>query len=432
MGVSANFIGKASVALVQLLSLALLPRLWGADGFGLWLMISTIPTYLAFSSLGFGDAAATYMTHSLATSERLSALQAFQTVWSFVTSITVIAAVVGILGVAVCWDQGVLQSDVALSAGLLVVFALIIVQTSLLQAGYRATGRYAHGTLALGAMVLVEGLAVVAVAACGGGLVEAASAMLALRAAGALASHAYLNRREPWLRPGWSHFSPTLLKDLRRPALAAVGLTAGDALALQGIIVALGIAASPAAAAAFGAVRTLCRMPLQASDMIGRASTPELTIAAASRDQRLFDRLTALNVGSALIIALPLLVVIALFGPDIGRAMTGGVIEFNYVLFSVIALISLLQALRISISHSLIAVNEQHRFTHPYLALAIFVVFCPFILPDNIVIIGTAAILAAMELLVLSVAVRGVFHIRSVYGFGNTTTTPRVSEERRQ
>ena len=61
-GVAANLYDKGVVALLQLLNIPVLTHYWGADGFGVWLMLTTIPTYVAVSDIGLGTAAGVELT----------------------------------------------------------------------------------------------------------------------------------------------------------------------------------------------------------------------------------------------------------------------------------------------------------------------------------------------------------------------------------
>ena len=57
-GFLASGMGQIWVVAIQVLTVPLLTLGWGGARYGAWLMISTIPTYVAIGSAGFGNEAA--------------------------------------------------------------------------------------------------------------------------------------------------------------------------------------------------------------------------------------------------------------------------------------------------------------------------------------------------------------------------------------
>ena len=58
LGTSANLVGKIWIVISQLISIPVLMSSFGKEGFGVWVMLSTLPTYLALSDIGLSAAAA--------------------------------------------------------------------------------------------------------------------------------------------------------------------------------------------------------------------------------------------------------------------------------------------------------------------------------------------------------------------------------------
>ena len=65
-GISANLVSQVINAAIQLVSLPIFLKYWGADLYGEWLILSSIPIYLSMSDIGFGVAAANEMTMKIA------------------------------------------------------------------------------------------------------------------------------------------------------------------------------------------------------------------------------------------------------------------------------------------------------------------------------------------------------------------------------
>lgn len=382
-GVGANFLGKVWVALAQLLSIPVLSQHWGAHGLGVWLMLSTVPTYVALTAGGFGMAAATEMTHLVAAKDNEKALETFQSIWVLISAVTALVCGVSwmLLGLAAAIHaKFAAEPDVMVAASFLVAYAFLAIQSSIIQAAYRCTGRYAVGTLGLDVMTFIEALAVLAVALTGHGMAQAAAAMAILRMVGLVMFYVWITVREKWIHVGVRHASVSAIRRLLHPALATLTLAGANALALQGVVVGLGLASTPAVAASFSAARSLCRMPLQASDIFGRASVPEMTRAMATGERALFTKLTLMNIASALAILLPSGLFLALVGNDLGAWMSHGALFFPPWLFPLLSLSVVFQGVWIAAGQSLVSINKHHVFSYVYLALAAVLASAPWLL----------------------------------------------------
>src|SRR6202044_3789535 len=64
----------------------------------------------------------------------------------------------------------------------------------------------------------------------------------------------------PWLRYGWSHARFSEIRRLAAPAFAFMGFPIGNALNLQGTLVAVGYALGPVDVAIFASARTVSRV----------------------------------------------------------------------------------------------------------------------------------------------------------------------------
>src|SRR5579862_6171416 len=88
-GIGANLLGKFWLVVGQVASVPILLSVWGPKGYGLWLMVSAIPSYAVLSDFGFGSAAAVLMTQMVAKDEKAEALRVFQSVGVLVSGILV-------------------------------------------------------------------------------------------------------------------------------------------------------------------------------------------------------------------------------------------------------------------------------------------------------------------------------------------------------
>ena len=92
VGFATTLVSKAASTVIQLVQVPLLLHFWGETMFGVWLVLTGIPTYLSFSNIGFGSVAGNEMTMLMARKEQDAALGVFQSCWWW------IALVMGVTG----------------------------------------------------------------------------------------------------------------------------------------------------------------------------------------------------------------------------------------------------------------------------------------------------------------------------------------------
>src|SRR5579863_10374609 len=93
-GIGAQLLGKAWVVVAQVLCVPILLSVWGTKGYGLWVMISAIPTYATLSDFGFGSAGSVRMTQLVARGRKDEALRVFQSVGLLVSAILAVMLLV--------------------------------------------------------------------------------------------------------------------------------------------------------------------------------------------------------------------------------------------------------------------------------------------------------------------------------------------------
>lgn len=382
-GILANVYDKGAVTLVQLMSIPILTATWGGEGYGIWLMLLTVPTYIALSDLGFGTAAGVILTQCASSGDHDRANRVLQSTIAFVMGTVCVA---GLIALAYALWLGTGQPDqppqsspfsapeIAVAIGFITLYAMVLTQMSIVTVVFRATHKFAFAMVFAGTWILLEGGALVALAYHGFGIAHAAGAYFAIRLVGYIAFTALLRRKEPWVKVGVKRADRATIRALANPSLAALGLTFATAVSLQGMVLALGAAAGPAVVAIFGAARTLSRAPLQLSGMVLRPSIPELTRAITEGNTSLERRLTRMNILVSLAVTLPFGVILTLAGPWILSLMSGGALTASWMLFALLSLTAISNATWMALATPLIAMNRQAEFSYLYLLAALFAV----------------------------------------------------------
>ncbi len=317
-GVAANFTALGSQVVVQLLSVPVLTAAYGVEGFGIWLILSAIPTYLTMSDLGLVTAATSEMGIRWSRGDERGTLALFQSVWAgmaLMAALVTLAAVGIILatgGVGGPWPEE-LQSHlwvIPILAGYATLYQLSFVAV----AGLRGTGYFARGTLLGETPTFLEGLAMLTVATITRDMTLAASAMLAIRAVSTPLIYLAMRRARPQLRIGRERASWRELRALLPSSVGVLTIPASMGITLQGTSLVIGALIGPAAVAVFSSVRTLSRFALQIASMVVRAIVPELAGAHGRGDAAATRRYWVLFERARWLILVPAAFAFALLG----------------------------------------------------------------------------------------------------------------------
>lgn len=307
VGFYANFVQLG----IQLASVPILTHQWGVDGFGIWVLLFTVPQFVAVADLGLTTVGANVMIEAMARGEPARAASIYAALRMFTLAsggVLLGAATLVIFGLkpaALDFAGHLPAGEGPRAAAYLCLYGVLALLNGVPSAGFRAADRFASSLFASANMALLETAAGLAVALQGGGLAAVALAHLLVRLAGMVALSALLRRWAPWVRScGW-RADPTELRRLLRPGLAALLYPAGNAVALQGSVMAIGAVAGPAMVPAFAVVRTVTRTAFQFSFRFTIAAMPRYTVHVARGDDARANQLAVLNLAVAIGLTVP-------------------------------------------------------------------------------------------------------------------------------
>lgn len=404
-GVLANVYDKGAVTIIQLLTIPIVTAAWGAEGYGVWVMLMTVPTYIALADLGFGSAAGVVLTQCSSRGEFARANAVLNSTISFVMGMISIVAVA--MFVFALWYfyygagfDAFSSVELAIAIASVTCYSLVLAQMNIVTVVYRATHKFAFAMVFSGTWILIEGLALVILTALGKGLIAVVLSYLFIRLMAYIIFIAILKRKEPWVSIDIRLADYSIIRELANPSVAALGLTFATAISLQGMVLALGVVAGPVAVALFVATRTLSRVPLQLAGLILRPSIPELTRAITEKNYMLVKRLNRLNVLVALGVSIPFSLVVTFWGPAFLRILSDGVIDSTNVLFFFLCVAAVASAVWNGVSAPLIAMNLQSRFSYHYLFLSILAILVVlyFSLAE---VLAVAVVVALVELMLV-------------------------------
>ena len=367
LGFLSNWVSKLAGTLIQLVQVPVFLHFWSMPLYGEWMIVNSIPTYLSFSNFGFGSVAGNEMTMMVAREDRQGALRVFQSCWWLIAIIC--TGMIIVLSGSLYYIPAarllklthISESDTKWIIFYLGVAVLLGQLEQLLQSAYRCIGRYPFGSFLKSMLSLGAFAAMIVSVTLGSDVRTAALVYAAANLVGTVVQSIMVRRDIPWIEFGWRHASFVEIRRLAPMAFAFLGFPAGNALNLQGTLLAVGYALGPVAVVVFGTARTVSRVALQMVSMVNGTFEPELSIAFGARNYDLTRRLQRRACQFALIIALAVVIAMMAAGPWFLTHWTGGHVPPSRGLLSILLIVVILYSLWSTSSTLLTATNQHQR-----------------------------------------------------------------------
>jgi O-antigen/teichoic acid export membrane protein len=374
LGFIVNWIGKLASTIVQLIQVPVFLHFWPTPLYGEWMIVTSIPSSLSFTNAGFGTVAGNEMTMMVARNDREGALRVFQSCWWLIALICTISIL--LLSGALYYLPAsrmlklthIGEYDtkwIIFYLGVTVLFGQI---EQLLQSAYRCIGRYAYGTFLKTLFSLVAFASMILAVALGCGPRITALVFATINIAITILFCILVRRDIPWIEYGWGHASFAEIRRLARPAIAYMGFPIGNALSLQGSLLAVGYALGPVAVVVFSVARTVSRVALQMVQMVNSTFEPEMSIAYGAGNYDLTRTLLRRACQLALIVAFIVVTVMLTVGPWFLTHWTSGHVPPSRTLLSILLLVVVFYALW-STSATLMTSTNQHQRLATYYIL---------------------------------------------------------------
>jgi O-antigen/teichoic acid export membrane protein len=412
LGLSANSLGQIIGVVIQLVSIPLLVTFWGKQMFGEWLLLSTIPAYLATSDMGFGVAAANEMGACVGRGDQNAALICFQTVWSSVSFLSLILTSIVIAAIQFLplrsWAHitALTSIETIIVASTLAATVICNQQAGILLSGYKCVGRYAAGVTWCNLQRFGEFVVVIVAAAAGYRPTVAACAMLIVGILTRLAMHRHLRKCAPWLIMGVRYFRWQCLVRLWRPALSFLAWPCANALRYQGMASVVGIAFGPVALVGFSAIRTMCNIPMQLSNSLSTALWPELSIIFGSNNTALASRLHIRACQASLVLSAISIAFLAVAGQSLIRVWTKGRVQLDpNLFFGFLAMVGM-NALWNTSAVVPTSVNKHYELTACIFILTAIAVFTAYVAAPHSGIGVISWLLCAEDLILTLITIR--------------------------
>ena len=389
-----NFFGQFVGTLIQFFSVPIFLKFWGIDLYGDWLILSTLPSYLSLSDIGFGSAAANKMTMLVATDNRHEALEVFQSTFLTINILCItIIAIFAPLAYLIPLENWLnlsnqTHSDVSITIIVMSLYVLSSLQGNFLMSGFRCNGNYAQGNLILIITRITECFIVLVSVTLGAKLVLVSTIFFVVRSFGWTVLYLVLKVRVPWLKLGFNYSSFTEIKQLFQPAITFMAIPLGNAINNQRFLMVVAISLNPASVAIFSTMRTLSRFAFQIVNGIGNAVWPELSAAYGAGDLQSARNIHRRSVQASAWMSILASAALLAFGQQIINIWTNGKIPYNPVLFGGFLIIVIVNTLWFSSSIALVATNNHSNMSIRYVSVTIISIILSLILAQRVGMYG--------------------------------------------
>lgn len=404
LGFLANLFGKFSGSIIQLVQVPVFLHFWSVPLYGEWLIVTAIPVYLSFSNIGFGNVAGNEMSMLEGAGDRDGALRVFQSCWWLIAiicgaTIAVMSGALYLLPVAHLLKLSAIgATDTKWIVFYLGVSVLLGQLEQLLQSAYRCIGRYPYGSFLENTMTLGAFACTIATVALGAGARTTALVYSLANIAGTVLLALFVRHDIPWIEFGWSRARFAEIKRLTGPAVAFMGFPIGNALNIQGTLMAVGYALGPADVVIFGTARTVSRLALQMVQMVNTTFWPEMSTAFGQKNVELTRTLHRRACQMALIIAVVVVLGMMTVGPWFLTHWTGGHVPPSRGLLSILLLVVVCYSLWATSSTLLAAINQHQRLAAWYIFATSVTCGVCYVLARRYGLYGAAASLLVSEL----------------------------------
>jgi O-antigen/teichoic acid export membrane protein len=402
-GLAANVAGNGLTLVIQLISVPVLLGAWGVNIYGEWLILSAIPLYVALSDLSFSTVAGNSMTMLAAANEREEAAALGRQVWSLVTAMTG-ATVVAAIAIAFIFG-GIIGTGAAISVGeaqlvLVALFVQVAVgnQFGVLDACYRAGGRYPLGVALRQVSRLLEFGALLAAVLLGAGPGAAAIFFLAGSAVGFGASWVVVRRVVPWLSFRPARPRAQTLRSLLAPGLAFLAFPLSNSLSVQGLTIIVGGMLGAPSVVVLSTTRTVTRAVTQILQSINLSIWPELSRSIGSGQYDEARMIQRRAVQLSLIVSASAALTLLVIGPAVIRVWTHGLVNPPMTLLVVLLLVVVANSFWFTLTTSLVATNQHTRMAVVYLSSTTIAVLLAIPFSSAFGLIGAAVALLAIDL----------------------------------
>lgn len=396
----AGAFGQAVSIGIQVTSLPLFLSHWDASTYGTWLLLSAMPSYLSMADVGMVATAGNRMTMAMGRGDAAEANSIFHSAFAFVSLMCLALCAITAPIVLLAPDSTLANWDQKLAVMALVMGVLLAMFGGLSDALFRATNRYALGTMLGNVIRIAEwagymvGLFVIGtfsgVACCG----------LAARLLGIVMTIVVSSRGPHALTWGWQEAHAAEIKAMLKPALSFMAFPLANALSFQGVTLLVGHYFGPATVALFNTYRTISRVAVQVTGIFGHSLWVEFSTlfgkGGAKAVEALYRRAFWIGLGSSVGIS----VLLYFVAPMLLKMWSHGQIPFKAMPMALLLVYAALGGFWHVPRVMLLSTNQHFSLAQWALACAGLVVALIFAIQTSFGLSGVCVAMVLAELLI--------------------------------
>lgn len=328
----AHSFGQAINIFIQLASLPLFLSKWDTATYGIWLLLSAMPSYLSMADGGLVTAAANKLSMAYAQNQIEVANRVFQSTLCFILATCSLVWVAVFVAIFYIEIPGVSETDRKIALLCLATSVLVAQFNGLAETIFRAEGRHAQGIMMGNISRLLEWTGLITGLFLFGTLTGVAATGLLLRLIGLTTIYIASTKVGSNINWGFSLASRKEVRELIRPALSFMAFPLSNALSIQGITILVGHMFGPVAVTIFNTYRTISRIALQVTGTLGNSLWAEFSrlyaTGGAAAVLPVYQRASLLGGVAALLVSLALIVI----APYLLSVWSRNAIAFDFAL----------------------------------------------------------------------------------------------------
>lgn len=370
-GLAASIYSRTVLVLGQFLLVPILITRWGVVGYGEWVTISALASYLGYTNIGMPGALRAHMAMAFSRDGHVAMQEAFQ------SSLVLITAIAGMVGLAVITALQVLPLDRLLNlhwmgaaqailvASILCGQVVIYAIASVFGAGLSSVGEYPKTTRLDAHRQLFETVSMgVAVGLFSARPATAAWIYIASWGAYACALAVNLRGSAPQLFARPVRLRPSVLVELVRPMFGVLGMTFGYVgMSIQAPRIILAAAAGPQATAIYVVAFMMMRMIRIPLDLPAHSATVEISLAVGKGQMERGRELLSNTTRTCLWLALASIPCVVVLGPVVSSLWTNHRTEAPVSLLALMCVSTLFYSVAIPSQEGLMAIGRLDQAT---------------------------------------------------------------------
>ena len=311
-GLSGNVLTQVVNVITQFVGIPIFLIHWGVQYYGEWLILFTIPNYIALCDFGMGVSATAEMS-ILKEQGKFEEIQGVlrSTFW-IVIILGAIPCLMLMLSIWLVPWYGLLNlmeispGEFRMAFLLLIVYVFLSLALSVPVGYYRVEKEYHRERFISALFRVLEFVGLIIIVIIGKGIVAAALTYLIVRIGYLLFVLIDLTIRYTDFKLSPVEISTGRIKHLIRPSFAVMKILIGQTILVQGVTTAIGIGLGPVQVVVFNTIRTLLNTSKQAVNLINMSLVSEFSYAYGAGQSallnKLFVRCQQLNVSMSFIL----------------------------------------------------------------------------------------------------------------------------------